>query len=251
MSSGKKKCVWMNKKRIFAIHCLLAVFSSTASQDVSVALIPLPGVLEAKTPDAPYNRFIEYIKAQSELNWVTEYYPYVRAEQKLLNQQVDCIFPVVRGDVREQVPTLISETVNRVSVHLFSLTYEYKSFDEIAGSSVIHLNDFEFGYWSLDGKDKVSTISVLSQEAAMNVLKSGRATAYIDYYPDIKLSFPENDYAKLKFSLEDPINEFEDVIECTASEKNQHIVNILNTELRKMKSSGKLRQLLGAYYNFP
>lgn len=218
-------------------------------ESLSFALIHVPGIMEPENTDAPYNKLLEHIESNSELNVISTFLPYSRAEMLMEKHQIDCLFPVLRGAPNTDFPTLYSDTINVVSVHLFSLHKTHRSLAEIENETVIYLEGYNFGYWGLKDKDKVAWVPVGSQKRALDVLQSGRATAYIDYFPDITLSLSNEAFSRLKYSPDHPIRRFEDSMECIDSDKNRVFMNWFNHELGQLQASGGLKKLLADYYN--
>jgi ABC-type amino acid transport substrate-binding protein len=233
---------------IFASFTIEAADNSR--KDLTIALLHTPGVLESESDNFPYNKLLTYLSENYESKFFTRYYPYKRAESLLLTKQVDCLFPVVKGKKREEFDTFYSETVNNISVFLFSIESDYKSFAEIKGKTIIHYRGFDYGYWNLKDKDQVVFVPIENQKRAVGILQKGRATAYIDYYPDIKQTVSPKDFSRLKYSKKHPLKSFEDSFECYSSEDNKKFIIWLNKMIRTMRSSGKLKYLLDDYYNF-
>ena len=211
----------MYRPVIVLFGCLILSLQATESQfdSISFGLIHVPGIMEPDSEHAPYNKLFNHLVKQNKFAISSTFYPYNRGEMLMGKKQVDCLFPVVNGLPREDHPSIYSDTINIVSVYLFSMQSEFKSFTDIPGKTVVHLDAYKFGNRDLEGKEKVSLIPVGSQESALNVLKSGRATAYMDYYPDVKLSLSKKDFSLLMYPSANPIRSFGDSVECSESEK--------------------------------
>jgi ABC-type amino acid transport substrate-binding protein len=236
---------------------LILIFTSFAiesadhsSKELRIALLHTPGVLESASDNFPYNKLLTYLSENYKPAFYTSYYPYERANYLLQTKQVDCLFPVVKGEKREELETLYSETINNISVLIFSLESEYKSFEEIKGKTVIYYRGFGFGHWNLKDKDQIVFVPIEDKKNATNLLKKGRATAYIDYYPDIKKTVSPEELSRLKYAKKHPLKNFEDSFECYNSEDNKKFIIWLNKMIRTMKSSGQLKYFLDDYYNF-
>lgn len=217
--------------------------------DLLLALFELPGVLQPHNHTLPYNRLIKHIKDVTPYTLETQFLPYSRAEKMLVNRQLDCMFPVVKGESTEQLSSFYSNTVNHVAVYLFSLDRPLQSFTEISDQAALRLSNHGFGYWSLTGEEHANWIAVDSRETALRIMQSGRAAAFIDYYPDIKVALSEEDFKRVKFSAKHPINRLEDAVECSDVNKTRVFVSWLNDELLRLNQSGELQQILGEFYN--
>lgn len=218
-------------------------------QAIRLALMQVPGIMEYNAQDAPYNKLINHILKTSPVSISTQFLPYSRAEKRMRNNRIDCRFPVVWGKQKEDFPTLYSLTINQVSVYLFSYDRAIGSLDEISGQTVIYLEDYDFGYWDIEDKEKVTFVPVVNQSNALKVLQSGRASALMDYYPDIKMSIPRATFAELKFAHDSPIKSFQDTIECTDTKRNRKFIAWINQQIETLKTSGRMHQLLGEHYN--
>lgn len=242
-----------NMYRIAGLILGLMVFSSFGEErvhdELSLALFELPGVLQPLNDALPYNRLVKHIDGTTPYAMTTQYLPYSRAEKMLRNRQLDCMFPVVKGESTKQLSSFYSATVNHVAVYLFSLDRPLRSFDEISDQAALHLSNHGFGYWSLTGKEHANWIAVGSREIALRVMQSGRAAAFIDYYPDIKVALSEDDFKRVKFATEHPLNRFEDAVECSDSNKTRAFITWFNSELETLNRTGQLQEILGEFYN--
>lgn len=220
-------------------------------KDIAIALVHIPGIMEPEPSGAPYSKLLRHIAVNSEYVISSQFMPYNRAESLFNAGKIDCLFPVSKGQPDNSIVRHYSETINHVSVYLFSRDNAYKSFAEIAEETVIYLKGYSFSYWNMKDTDKVNLIEVGSQKSALKVLNSGRAKAYIDYYPDIKKAFTKQEFSTLKYDPGYPLMNSEDSFECSTTEKNSNFLQALNTKILTLKKSGKLQEILGQHYNHP
>lgn len=216
-----------------------------------MALIHVPGIMEHEPSNAPYNKLLRHIATNSEHVISSQFMPYNRAETLFNTGKIDCLFPVSKGQSDNSNVRQYSETINYVSVYLFSLDNAYRSFAEITGETVIYLKGYSFSYWNMKDTDKVTLVEVGSQGAALKVLNSGRAKAYIDYYPDIRTALTKQEFSTLRYSPDHPLMNTEDAFECSTTLKNSPFLRALNAEIITLKKSGKLQEILAEYYNHP
>ncbi len=239
----------------FATMLLVSVFALPAmalgekSIEIKVALNHIPGVMEPAPSDAPYSTLLAYLSKRSGFKIESEFLPTPRVEQMLAKGQVDCIFPAVTQIENNPKDTIYSETVNVVNIYLFSLETSYREFSELAGETIVYLDRYTFGDRNFNGLENVHWIGVSSQQSALKLLHAGRAQAYMDYYPDLKLSLSNSEFTALQYAKDDPVAVFEDSIECANNDRNIKFIEWVDGEIGELLQSGKMAELLRNYYN--
>lgn len=235
------------------VGCLLliALFSGPAmphDHDIRLAVSRITGVTDGA--DAPYNRLLSVVVEQTRFNMLKEYYPTARSNFLLEHQQVDCIFPIAQGAHRRHIEVIYSQSVNRVTTHLFSYgTDEFRHLSDVANEVVVYIRGYLFGDLVNTQPHNVSFIPVDTHHSALQLLKTGRAKAYLEYLPDIRFALSKEQLEQLRYSREFPVQETFDIFECYASQKNATFILNLNQVLTHLKTSGRLQELLGDYYN--
>ena len=220
---------------------------SMANNPAKVSLTHIPKVLDYDTPNAPYNKLIKKIKQQLTLDVDFQYMPSERGTRLLSQGKIDCIFPIIPGDYPRQEKTQFSAAVNGISLHLFALDNIYTTLPELNQKVVVHLRGYLFANYVYNFPE-VTFFPTANQLNALKMLKSGRASAYLDYIPDVRFSLPQSAFKQLKFDLNKPVLKSSDRFECKASGKPLQFLQHAEAVIGKLKKSGELKELLGAYY---
>ena len=225
-------------------------FACLAGEQAVIGYIELPKVLDSKLKSSPYNRLMAKLLARIDLPYSTQFVSSGRANALMHQGRLDCIFPVVPGGYQRSVPTILSDTTNNVSVHLFSAKPPgFTSLKEMEDKVIVYSRGMYFG--DLFRKNKnIKFLAVDSEDIAIKLLFKNRADAYLAYYPDIKLSLDKEQYRQLVFDAMQPVAVSEDKLECADNAKNKAFIDKFNKELDKMKASGELKLILGDYFNF-
>ena len=212
-----------------------------------MALTHIPKVMEYASPDAPYNKLIVHLDQRFPDTITYEFVPSSRSNKLLNTKQVDCLFPIIPIQSRE-VETQLSEPINGISAHIFSLGPEvYTDITQLNDKLIVYLRGYLFG-GIISRHSKLHFFAVSNQEAALGMLEKQRAHAYIDYIPDIRFVFNPAQLAKLKYSEQHPIFKEFDRLECLKTKTNLAFLNKVNQEIDTLRSSGKLKKMLGKYY---
>ncbi|NVK23781.1 MAG: transporter substrate-binding domain-containing protein [Gammaproteobacteria bacterium] len=229
--------------RTFLVCSLVMAGQAVASD---VAFIKVPGVFDYNTPEAPYNKLLKEL--QSSMTVEGRFLPSARANKLLINKKFECIFPILPPKSRD-FPTILSEPINGLKAYAFTLAGKPKvsGLSDLRGKTVVYLRGYLFG-GLLEQNPDIHFFPVSDQEAALGVLKKGRADAYLDYIPDLRLALSEEGYGLLKYDIKKPIIEDHDRIECIDNPNTRKFIDDINERLSALKASGKLQELLGKYF---
>lgn len=218
-----------------------------ANEPVVVALTHIPKVLEYGRASNPYNRLVEILQAEIILPVRYDFMPSERGNRLLEKGKVDCIFPIIPANYKRAEKTSFSAPINGISLNLFALDRKYKGLAELDGEIVVHLR----GYLFANAKDEFPNIKFFpaaSHDNAINMLKNGRASAYLDYMPDVKFSVPKEQMAQLQYDEENPVLKANDSFECKDTGPPKAFLSQVERVIRTLRAENKLKDVLGSYY---
>lgn len=227
--------------------CCFFASDLAAKKPVIVALTHIPKVLDHTSPNAPYNRFIERIRTDLSVDVDFQYMTSERGTGLLATGKVDCIFPIIPGDYLRKDKTLFSEPINGIALYVFSVAQEFKSLAELNHQMVVYLRGYLFANYINQFPD-ITFFPVSNQLNALEMLKNKRASAYIDYYPDVRFSLPPRDFSKLKYDLKSPLLTDSDRFECKAFGHSLTFLKHVNKVVTELHKTDEMKQVLGAYY---
>lgn len=219
--------------------------ASCFANDIKVALINIPDVLEHDKPQLPYSKLLTELRKKIKIEGV--FLPSSRANKLLDSGKLDCIFPILPTN-RLSSTTIISEPINGIKAYAFSVDGKlYKTIESLKGKTVVYLRGYLFGGLLRENSD-IHFFPVTSQQSALGVLKKGRADAYVDYLPDLFFALKKHELTLLNFDINSPLLTQNDVIECVKNEKTMRFLGEVNKVLTSLKESNKLKEVLGEYY---
>lgn len=216
---------------------------------VSVGLSRIPGVLDEK-PSSPYNKLLNVISDKADIEFDGSFFPSIRSNHFFENRQIDCIYPIVKGDYHRPIKTIFSDRFNIVTSHFFTLqSPAISSLKDASQKIVAYQRGYLFATLVLDGNNNITFTPVDNTMAALQLLKTGKADAYLEYMPDLKFNLNKEGFEKLVTDINNPIQTIEEVMECANTEDNREILRAFNSVLADLKASGELKAILGDYYN--
>lgn len=219
-------------------------------QTLTLALTHIENVMDVENDQAPYNRLLAALMEQFDIEFNLGFYPSGRSNFLLDTGKVDCIFPIALGGYRGEVATRFLEPVNRVSVHLFSYgDITYTSLEQVRRKTVVYPQGYLFNNLIEDNPFEADFTPVLTAHSAVNMIKLGRAEAYLDYLPDLRFTLTEEEQEGLNYSPENPIFSTHDSFECSIEKDTGEAIDVLNSAIVSLKESGQLQLILGKYYN--
>lgn len=234
------------KLSVFILNLLLLSFSLTAAQP-RLALTHIPKVLEFGNADAPYNRLLEQFVATKTIAFDYEFMPSSRANKLLNELKIDCIFPIIPTRTRS-VQTHFSDPINGIKAHVFSLGPQtYSNLEQLNGKVVVYLRGYLFGDL-IANTPSISFFPVTNQKAALGMLQKQRAHAYLDYVPDIRFVFTDDELSLLKYRPDAPFIKDYDRMECLETPAGKELMTQLNRFVANKKAQNQLRDILGNYY---
>lgn len=231
----------------FILLLLLLCTPIKAKEPVVVALTHIPKVLEFGRANNPYNRLVEVLQAEITIPVSYDFMPSERGNRLLAVGKVDCIFPIIPANYKRAEKTSFSKPINGISLNLFALDRKYKGLAELDGQIVVHLR----GYLFANAKDKFPNIKFFpaaSHGNAINMLKNGRASAYLDYMPDVKFSVSAEQMAQLRYDKENPVLQANDSFECKDTGAPKAFLKQVERIIKNLRSEDKLKKVLGSYY---
>ena len=203
--------------------------------------------MEFGNSKAPYNQLIEHLNKKLPVNFSVEFMPSSRGNKLLNAAQIDCLFPIIPLTQRT-TQTVISEPVNGISAYFFSTGLQvFSDLDQLKGKMVVYLRGYLFG-GLVANHPEINFFAVSSQHAALGMLEKNRAVAYLDYIPDIRYVFNSEQMGKLKYDKTSPIVRDYDRFECLDTPSSKSFLNLINKEIQSIRTTGKLKTLLGKYY---
>lgn len=237
----------MNRWRIFGVLWLYVLSPSISAEHIKLALTSIPKVLEYRNSEAPYNQLVSHLEQQLNMPMELLFMPSSRSNQLLDSRKIDCVMPIVPGNNRKS-ETFLSTPINGIRAYLFSIPpAKYSSLDQLEGDLVLYLRGYLFG-GLIREKSQINFFPVHNQMAALSMIEKGRAKAYLEYVPDLRLVFSPEQLSLLAFDEENPIIKSKDHMECLDTKKNRAFVAAFDREIKSLRASGRLAELLGKYY---
>ena len=228
----------------------LALADTNDEDTLVLALTMIKGVMEPRTDNVPYNRFLTYLAERSGIQLKRGYYPSGRSNFLLETGKIDCIFPIAEGAYRRDIKTIYSTPVNQVTTHLFSFTdVPFPGLEAVRGKTVVYQRGYLFGNLVKSSQVEVDFVPVINPKAALELLKKERAVAYMEYLPDLRFSLDEKYFSQLSYAKDSPIKRSFDVFECRSTEQVAKALGQINQIVLDARASGELKAILGKYYN--
>jgi ABC-type amino acid transport substrate-binding protein len=216
--------------------------------EVKIGLAQLPGVLSFEEDNAPYNKLLKTLINSLPFKVTVDYYPTARLNLLLNTSKLDCIFPIAKGEYVRPIPTINSQPINTISMHLFTLTPPaLVKLEQIDGKILTYPRGYLFSNLLLNSNAMKMPVS--SPSSAIGAMEKGRADAYLNYLPDLKFMLSSKEFGRLIFDKNKSLRTVSDVFECIDNSKNNTAISLINSELVKLKESGELKRILGTYYN--
>lgn len=244
--------------RFFIVLALLCAQSTQAKSSekadnlvsLRLSLTHIENVMDVEDEQAPYNRLLRALSHQFDLQFDAEFYPSGRSNFLLDTGKIDCIFPIAMGVYRGEIETRFLEPVNRVSVHLFSFgDVTYTSLEQVRRKTVVYPQGYLFSDLIKDNPFEADFTPVISAHSGVEMLKKGRADAYLDYLPDLLFLLSDEELQGINYSVAHPVISTFDGFECRIEPVKRELLDSLNNAILTLKESGKLRELLGRYFN--
>ena len=238
-------------RRLFlALVFISTCVSAEEPLSVSLGLTIIHGVNDPGDDSAPYNRLLRELTQLSGVEVSSKYYSSNRVNHYLDTGVIDCIFPISKGAYRHNIDTIYTDNFNTISSHFFTLSEPLlSSTDAAVGKTIVYIRGYLFANLVFDKTLGISFVPVESAETALTLLKNKRADGYLEYMPDLRFAISNASFAELKTDFTSPIQELEDVMECSNTRKNSRVVNSFNNAITHLKTSGKLAEILQDYYN--
>lgn len=233
--------------RVSTLFLLTCCSSVLAQEAVRVGLTHIPKVLEYGASDAPYNKLVSAISAGLSVPVSYDYMPSERANKLLEKGKLDCIFPILPADYQRSEPTRFSAPINGVALYLFSLHQPVSNLSELEGQIVVHLRGYLFAN-ERQRHPNIKFFPASNQLNAYEMLKNGRAAAYMDYLPDIQFSIPKEYMSKLNYDSNSPILVANDSFECKDSGAAKRYLREVEQGIEILRTNGALEKILGDYY---
>ncbi|WP_338293161.1 transporter substrate-binding domain-containing protein [Planctobacterium marinum] len=217
---------------------------------MKLSLTHIEGVMDVADEQAPYNRLLSVLTEQFGLQFDAQFYPSGRSNFLLDHGKIDCIFPIAKGVYRGEIETRFLEPVNRVSVHLFSYgDTTYTSLEQVRRKTVVYPQGYLFSNLINDNPFEADFTPVLTPHSGMEMLKKGRADAYLDYLPDLRFSLTAEELEGINYSSGNAIFSTFDGFECRIEPHKTAALEALNSAILSLKQSQQLQSILGNYYN--
>ncbi len=227
---------------------LLCAFLTPAvfSQSVRLALTPIQDVIDESDDSVPYSKFFNKIQSAIQIPVELDYMQSDRALRLVRKGQLDCIFPVMKGGSLHN-NTIFSDPVNGVSLHLFALDKEYRSLSQLRQQVVVYLRGYIFDR-EKQAEPSVRFFAASDHNLALEMLKRNRASAYLAFFPDIRVATANLTVPELKYDSTNPLIQSYDSFECSDSKNSQQFLHQVNKVIKELAKTGELKTILGSYY---
>lgn len=219
--------------------------TALASSPITVALTPIPNVLDKNNKALPYSKLLELIKAQVKAPVSYQYMQSDRAIRLFDKNKVNCIFPTMKHEPDNNMR--FSKPINGIALYLFSLNKKYRSLAELNNKLVVYLRGYEFDLESKENP-KVNFFSASDHNLAIDMLKNDRASAYLAYFPDIRVRTFGLTKPVLQFEQNSPLYQSYDSFYCRKSADSERFLSEVDQLITKMSKKGELKAILGDYH---
>jgi len=232
----------------------LPVPAALAADDITLYLNRLPHRLTAAS-GRQYDLFLNELFADSPLKVSLQMAPLTRSKTSFLGDPDSCLFPTnLRAlNVGDRASSLVtSEQVDIVSLRLYTAgktspdariaDFEPERVGYIRGSGAVHVL----------GKSADRFVPIESEEQLIRMVELDRIDAFLGHHPDTALALDQlNKPDTLHVS---PLNfmnlRFPITFICHDNETGGHFLKTVNPRIRKMRLSGRLREILGPHAEF-
>ncbi|MCP4264532.1 MAG: amino acid ABC transporter substrate-binding protein [Candidatus Brocadiaceae bacterium] len=231
------------KNLLKSLLILAAPIALNASAEMNLVGYDIPTLTQVDGQGA-YDKIINQVKSVSGKNWNYTVMPPARADNAFSSGSADCIGPLDKdfytgGDVIQ------TDYFNIAKIYIYTAegSTALTSAEQLKGKNVGARKGMPYGPDFDSAGLKVSYVSSIDKN--LKKLKAGRLDAFVAYVPDAwfvpgvqALSHDENK----------PLAVHEDAFTCKNTTAAQAFVKEFNAALAELKSSGKVREILGDTY---
>lgn len=241
--------------RFLGITLTMTVFSSQATDKVSVAFTNIPELLEEQNINAPYTLIFSKLNSIIGDKMRFEYFPSSRASRLFNDKKTDCLFPASADTLRneQKVPVIASQPINYAIAYVFSL----HAFDlnRLITSprpeyTISYRRGNTFG-GNIEKLNQHNSFVVNTDEQSFGMLDNGRVDFVITYLPDATNMILRPNGKQVFYDPQQAFHTQPDSLVCHLTENTSIVIEKVNTAIAELKASGELRKILGGNYIHP
>jgi hypothetical protein len=245
--------------------CTIALFALASftpcvqAAPVTIAAIYIPGLLEP-SQNGNYDRILARLGELAGEKWQLKYLPAKRANA-VLTSEGTCAIPYDLRHFNEthvdsKMMLVASAPINVAKVYLFTAP------DSAPLGEIPDKPHFVVGVrrglpYGQDVDRLIANhqdrfLAADSEDSNIRMLLSGGIGGMLAFLPDINNYYQTHPGTPtLVFDKEKPIVVYKDSIVCGNTPENLHLIDLINSGLAQMRSSGELKKILGQNYIQP
>ena len=237
--------------------CVCAFFlpsinaSQTKPEHALIALNEIPGLLEKRDAQLPYNKVLASLNMKIETNLEYSYYPASRTSFVFNKKRSLCMFPASLTSNLDNKDALIETIPLNVAQAFFLSTTAVNTKDIVAKDAKKLVIGFRRGntFGGMIERLYHHTLYPLDSDAqSARMLYKGRLDIVLVYMPDSLAILNLNPEEPLTYNKESLFYTQADSFLCHKTAEGIALVAAFNQEIQNMKSSGELKHLLGDAY---
>lgn len=222
--------------------------SVASAQRVEVSGFDLPELI-TPTSSGYYDRLLTKIFSSSGFDVHFVPGPINRARRQFLSRKTDCLLPV--GDTAAKAyelaadQVLTSEPMNYSRIYVFSLKSHKKldSIEAMKQSDIVFRLGYDIPEEVVEADIPITTVSTATN--GINMLKIGRADAFMEYVPDFFLIAKQEKFEDWHYEPGLHFKDAPELVLCHKSELTQNFLAKFNLVLAEMRKDGSHAELLG------
>ncbi len=225
----------------FTLLSVGLLFSLSVMGDVKLGAYEIPTLLE-KNGSGTYDKIFSEVRQAAGKNWRYKVLPPSRADKDFADKRLDCIIPL-DADFYQGDKVIQSDFVNVARVYIFTErgSKPVNSLAALKGKKIGARRGMPYG----PEFDKLALNVSYSNNIEQSIKKvnAGRLDAFIAYVPDAWFAFQALNMEMLPHGK--AVITHEDGFLCHDTPEAKAFIESFNAALVKLRSSGRLMDLLG------
>ncbi|MEX0299611.1 MAG: hypothetical protein AB3N28_11125 [Kordiimonas sp.] len=229
-----------------------ATFGQSQPEGARILAIHLKGRLD-EDPESGYNKLAKAVIPAAMYQNMYQRYPFARAVRDFKKAKRVCLFPTSQSALNLLYPdtnisVLESDAIDTVSAHLISSTLgtPFSNFEEleektIAAQHAVGVPNI------LSERYGVKVIRTPDDLSALRMVLAGHVDAMYGWLPDIFIIAKQNNLPRPSFDPDFVLYQTTTHFVCKRFYGHEVIIDTINRNLKLMKKSGALREILGKH----
>jgi hypothetical protein len=241
------------------LGCMLGCMVCTHAEEVTIAAIDIPGLLEPSKSGA-YDHVLARLAELAGDKWQLKYLPAKRANAALVSG-TSCAIPYDLHHFTEASADVKSGLVASTPLNA-AMVYLFTSPDSVPQTGIPDNPHFVVGIRrGLPYGEEVDHLIAShperffiadSEESNVRMLLSGGIGGMLAFLPDISNYYATHPGSPpLVYDKQRPIVVYKDSVVCAKTPDNLHLIEQINNGLAQMRLSGELKKILGSNYLQP